>query len=169
MNIVKVYDNFLKEEDHQRICEVMLSGTFPWYMNHILEDGIPGMEVDPLDNLEFTHFFFHNYYEPSSYIGLISPLIEKINPKALVRIRAALMVKRDRIEADAYHVDVNNYNCKTAIYYLNTNNGYTKFESGQKIDSIANRFIVFDSNLRHTGSLTTDSKYRALINFNYFE
>lgn len=166
---IKVYDNFLEEKDYNKISTLMLSSEFPWYMNEILEDGVEGMNVNPLDNLEFTHFFFYNYLQQSSYIPLIYPLIEKIDPKALVRIRAALMVKRDKIEADAYHVDVDGYNCTTAIYYLNTNNGYTKFEDGSKVESIANRFVEFDSNMRHTGSLTTDSKYRALINFNYFK
>ena len=56
----------------------------------------------------------------------------------------------------------------TAIYYLNTNNGFTKFENGDKVNSVANRIVIFDSNLKHTGTSCTDSYARLLINFNYF-
>ena len=56
----------------------------------------------------------------------------------------------------------------TAIYYLNTNNGFTKFENGDKVNSVANRMVIFDSNLKHTGTSCTDAHARMLINFNYY-
>jgi hypothetical protein len=57
---------------------------------------------------------------------------------------------------------------KTAIFYLNTNDGYTIFEKdGEKIDSLENRMLIFDSSERHSGTNCTDQKYRAVINFNF--
>ena len=35
----------------------------------------------------------------------------------------------------------------TSIFYVNTNNGYTKFEDGSIVESVANRMLIFDSNL----------------------
>jgi hypothetical protein len=58
---------------------------------------------------------------------------------------------------------------KTAIYYLNTNNGATRFEDGTEISSVENRFVVFDSDNSHTAVSCTDQKARFLINFNYYE
>ena len=61
------------------------------------------------------------------------------------------------------------YDGKTAIYYVNTNNGYTKFEDGTVVNSVENRCVVFDSSLRHTGTTCTDQKTRVVINFCYVE
>ena len=66
--------------------------------------------------------------------------------------------------------DVNNFDFrgKTAIFYLNTNNGYTLFEDGTKIESVANRLLTFDANLPHTGTSCTDKQFRCVLNINYF-
>ena len=57
----------------------------------------------------------------------------------------------------------------TSIFYINTNDGYTKFEDGTKIESIANRMITFPANINHTGTSCTDEQTRVVINFNYFK
>ena len=56
----------------------------------------------------------------------------------------------------------------TSILYVNTNNGYTKFEDGTIVESVANRLVSFPSNMKHTGTSCTDEKTRVVINFNYF-
>ena len=51
---------------------------------------------------------------------------------------------------------------------MNTNNGYTLFEDGTKVDSIANRMVVFDGNTKHTGSThTDDDRFRFVLNINF--
>ena len=50
---------------------------------------------------------------------------------------------------------------------LNTCNGYTKFKKSGKVKSVANRMVIFDSNLEHQGVTCTDKKRRVVINFNY--
>ena len=71
------------------------------------------------------------------------------------------------------HIDQdikNNKKLKTAIYYVNTNNGYTKFKkNNKKIISEKNKLIIFDNDLEHTGSTCTDDRLRVVINFNYVE
>ena len=57
----------------------------------------------------------------------------------------------------------------TSIFYVNTNNGYTKFEDGTKVESVANRMVTFPTNMKHTGTSCTDEKMRIVINFTYFE
>ena len=57
----------------------------------------------------------------------------------------------------------------TSIFYVNTNNGYTKFEDGTKVESVANRMVTFPSNMKHTGTSCTDERIRVVINFNYFK
>ena len=55
----------------------------------------------------------------------------------------------------------------TSILYINTNNGYTELESGEIIESIANRLVTFPANTRHRTITQTDEQTRILINFNY--
>ena len=57
---------------------------------------------------------------------------------------------------------------KTSIFYVNTNNGYTLFEDGTKVESVANRMLTFPTNMKHTGTSCTDSQTRIVINFNYY-
>ena len=80
------------------------------------------------------------------------------------------------------HVDYPNM--KTAAFYINTNNGYTKFrrewgdwavvngypedpDHERIVESRSNRMVIFDSNLEHSGYTCTDEKVRVLVNFNY--
>ena len=58
-------------------------------------------------------------------------------------------------------------NITLVILYMNTNNGFTKFEDGTVIESVANRFVTFPNHTEHTGTTTSDSDYRLVINFNY--
>ena len=57
----------------------------------------------------------------------------------------------------------------TSIFYVNSNNGYTVFEDGTKVESVANRFVSFPANMKHKGTSCTDEKIRVVINFNYFK
>ena len=69
-------------------------------------------------------------------------------------------------DENSFHSDVDD--CITSIYYINSNNVYTEFEDGTKIESVENRMLVFNSNSKHRGVTSTDTLKRVLINFNYF-
>ena len=98
-----------------------------------------------------------------------------MGPILLWRIKANLLTKTPNIVENEFHVDVFDGELKvreqltTSIFYVNTNNGYTKFEDGTKIESVANRLISFPSNMKHTGTSCTDEKIRIVINFNYLK
>ena len=55
----------------------------------------------------------------------------------------------------------------TAILYINTNDGYTVFEDGTKIDSVANRICIFPYYLKHSGTTCTNANRRIALNINY--
>jgi len=52
------------------------------------------------------------------------------------------------------------------VLYLNTNNGYTLFEDGRQVDSVANRIVFFDATLPHSGVHCTDTEQRIVLNLN---
>lgn len=159
-----VIDNYLPEEIFKPIQGMFFSDQFPWYWNDA-KSNYQEYSCKELDNYQFTHKFYDQYTKCST--GNIDQIIQKLNPNAIVRIKANLNPKTNKIIKYGFHVDTK-IECKTAIYYLNTNNGFTEFISGEKVKSLENRMVIFDSQLKHTGTSCTDQKRRVVLNFNYF-
>ena len=79
-----------------------------------------------------------------------------------------MTLKTPSHEVTGWHKDSTDPALKTSIFYINTNNGYTEFENGVRIESVSNRICVFDSKLIHRGvSHTLPDNYRIVVNFNY--
>jgi hypothetical protein len=165
MSEYKVIDNFLKEKDFEIIKEVMLGPNFGWYLNdYIVQEN---KKSSNLTDYQLTHHFYDNETVNSDFFKFLKPILDIINPTSLIRIKANLLPHTSENVLGGWHKDVK-IKCKTAVFYLNTNNGYTVFkDSGEKIESVANRFVSFDSNMEHSGATCTDAKVRCLINFNY--
>jgi hypothetical protein len=166
-NKIVVINDFLLENEFKKLKQTLTSAFFPWYGGVVLEEfNEKSIPIDKIKNFHFSHLFYEKYEPRSSYYLDIYPLIQKINPSSLIRVKANLEVATEQIIENGYHTD-NDYSCITAVYYVNTNNGYTKFIDGQKVKSLENTFVYFDSNLMHTGSTCSDSPFRIVINFNY--
>lgn len=167
----KVFDNFISKQDSDYILALMSSepnplssDRFPWFFNKTIIDSD---EEDHLDNYQFTHLFYNDNSFWSEFSFILQPLIEKINPKSLIRVKANLQPRVTNHVEGGYHRDLP-FECKTAVYYVNSNDGYTLFKSGEKVESVQNRFVEFDSQTEHTSVKATDQKFRIVINFNYF-
>lgn len=171
---MQVIDNFLKEEDYTSICDGMLSGTFPWFWgwtktrDHDNESGEGGNAH--IHNCQLVHHYYRAHEKNSRHWNLIEPIVDKLEVAAFIRIKANLtMATPHIIETYMHHDYSSNMEHNIAIYYLNTNDGYTKFEStGEIIRSVGNRMVIFDGRERHCGTTHTDQKFRCVINFNYF-
>ena len=175
MSDIQIRDNILPEEELRKLQNVMLldstqnNQTIPWSISNMYESEDEIM-CEKKEAFFWTHTFHDRQRVESKYFEILYPLLDKINPKALVRIRANCNVITDRIIEHGYHTDVlSNPFCKTSIFYLNTNNGYTKFkEDGYKVHSVANRLCTFPCSVSHTSTTATDVTQRIVINFNYF-
>ena len=105
---------------------------------------------------------------------LILGLINVIQPRALIRVKANLNYITEEIHKYDFHTDLGEFKsdtydgATTAVFYLNDNNGYTEFEDGTKIDSVSNRLVRFPQNTAHRGTSCTDQPYRVVLNINYF-
>ena len=53
-----------------------------------------------------------------------------------------------------------------ALFSVNTNNGYTLFENGDKIASVENQLVIFDGSIKHCSVAQTDKNLRLNININ---
>jgi len=161
---LKVHDNFLSEKDFLFLESNIIQEYFPWYFNNYKIVN----ESKQIYDFQFTHTLYNNFQIKSDYFNLIEPILEKIKPVALIRIKLNLTTVFKEIINYPFHTDIlTNTNTKTGIFYLNTNNGQTIFENGDKIESIKNRFIEFPSGLKHAATTHTNSKTRIVINFNW--
>ena len=117
------------------------------------------------------YLMIHMFFQPdggsnSEHIDIWNNFMSKVGAKECKRIKANLTFKTPTIEPRPFHIDFSVG--KTAVFYINTNNGYTEFESGVRVSSVDNRVCIFDSNLRHRGTTHTESdQQRIVVNFNY--
>jgi len=183
----KVIDNFLEDKDFQVIKNTLLFNKgFDWYFNNGI---IKNNQQGNLHFFQFTHFLYKgavriSKLEPedkikeikgldtinvgTKFFNICNPILKKLGVKYLVRIKINLNVFSPQLVEGGFHRDYEN-DCKAAVFYVNTNNGYTKFKKNNKIiNSVENRMLMFKANELHTGTNTTDQKCRIVINFSYF-
>ena len=159
---MKVIDDFLPYEVFDNLKELVIGNQdFPWY--HMTS--VSGSESD--DGTYFIHALYGQNVLLSTYFNNFLPLIESINPFALNRIKVNYYPTTDEIKEHDFHVDYN-FSHHGAIFYLNTCNGKTIFESGEVIESVENRLLLFNPSKPHKSTTCTDHKFgRYNINFNF--
>ena len=160
--MIEIYDNFLDDISFKKIEKEIMSSPFLWAW---CENTVTSKE-DHLDNYQMYHMIYNNCEPTSPIYKTLDPLLKKLEVVSILRIKANLNPRTSKIIEHGFHTDMQ-CKCYTGIFYLNTCDGYTVFKNGEKVESVANRYIEFDSNLMHSGTSTTDSKRRVVINFNY--
>jgi hypothetical protein len=164
-NTYKVIDNFMDEDDFKELKNhILYSQQFPWFYNF----GVAYLtDKEELYDFQFVHTFYSPAFGKSTELARLSPLLKKINPSIIHRIKANLGPITPTNMQTGWHTDFDDRVCITAVFYLNTNNGYTIFKNGETVPSVENRFLMFDSRLEHAGVSCTDTNFRSVINFNY--
>lgn len=170
---MKVIDNALPQETFLDIKNNMLKSDFPWYYRSVKVAS--GMKQDNQYNsynkynFQFVHVFYKHFKPRSEYVSLLNPILDILHPASIIRIKANLTTRAPEVFQYNFHQDLQKFSGKTAIFYVNSNDGYTAFENGQKIDSIENRLVIFDSPVYHAGTSCTNRNVRCVINFNFTE
>jgi hypothetical protein len=169
----EIIDNFLDIEDFKELQAVMLGNDFPWFYSNQKTYIDPSLKSEGINkdfNFQFTHFFYRDHSPQSQYWQTLKKFTEKLNPLSYTRVKANLTTRTTEIIEYGYHKDYveDPPGLKTAVFYINTNNGKTIFKDGPVVDSIENRLLVFDSNMIHAGTSSTDQNSRVLININFF-
>ena len=155
----KIIDNFLGKSHLEQIQMIYLSDQMPWCMNRVNDNN--------KNNTYLIHHIHRGHTIVSKFSNPIMPIVDKINPRALLRIKANLYTRSDNLIIHASHTDYE-YEHKAAIFYVNTNNGFTILNDGTNIKSVANRLLMFEAYKEHQSTNCTDERARVNINFNYF-
>ena len=176
---MKIEDNFLDQNLFDEIQTLMMGEDFAWYYSDIID-----FEDDEIDKFMFSCLFYIDKLQvllfpqlapTSNIIEQLTPILEILNPLSIFRIKANLLTRTPNIIKNEFHVDMGGIpeeklkQFTTSIFYVNTNNGWTEFEDGTKVESVANRMVTFPANVKHRGTSCTDEKIRVVINFNYFK
>jgi len=203
MENVTIIDDFLPEHDFKIINKLFLENenpVIPWKLSasdYDAED-TETLGVNLAENMgdqktiftrdsttpspsQLVHMFYlDNGDVMSEHIDVVFPILQKIHPFSIFRIKANLKMKSSDILIDNWHSDLYNpilsihmdekkvSQWTTAVYYVNSNNGYTEFKDGSRCECVGNRLLTFPANMIHRGTSCTDEDVRVIINFNYF-
>ena len=157
---MKIYENFLPKPLFETIRTITMKSDFPYKY----ED----TTADQNDNSHFffCHMIFKNGRPTDWLMPIVYPLMAKVEHSELIRAKVNLYTKTPKPIVTGFHID-GDFDHKVLLYSVNTNNGYTFFENGEKVPSIANQAVIFDGKLKHSSVTQTDENVRVNININY--
>ena len=193
----EVIDNFLPEEEFNELYNLLLLPTekkginaplkgdstkqVPWRYQTAIVGG--GEEKEDWRLFYLTHMAY-NHTQTSPFCQKIWNYVEnRLDVKSLMRMIINMYPNTETLKEHGMHFDYP-FPHTAGILSMNTCDGYTKIESKSKvrggielmkskeryvkIDSVANRMLLFDASNPHTSSTTTNKTVRVNINFNYF-
>jgi len=173
LNKVSIIDNFLAKEEFVALRDPIMTNHFPWFFipfkSHPDEDQLtqPGQLIHMVYT---TNIPYSQFYDPHFF-----PILDALHVSILSRIKINLQIRTSEPYFSPFHLDIMDLEkditalVTTSILYINTNNGYTEFEDGTIVESVANRLVTFPADTKHRGVSQTDEQRRIVINFDYLE
>jgi len=167
--MIEVFDNFLEKDIFEDLERRFCVDYVEWHFNpHVV---FPWDE-DDLNNFQFVNTIYAHGSPQNEHYNSILPIFDKLEIKFPLRSKLNLQTRTPEIVKRSFHADMkdvldDDFPYKTAIYYLNTNDGYTEFETGEMVESVSNRIVIFNGNQMHRGTTCTDQKTRVVLNINY--
>jgi len=171
---VKIIDNFLPEEEFKGLQNSLINNDqFPLYIqNSVAYDS----NIEEWNKNYWNWYATHIVYANDQIVSeeafppiqnLFVPRIKEVHPlRSLMRIKINFYPYTDTVKEHQPHFDYD-FDHYGAIFSLNTCNGFTRLKDGSKIDSVENRFFIFDSSQFHNSSTTSNAQSRYNINFNF--
>ena len=146
---MKVIDDFLGYKEFQRLRSEIMSPVFAWNFVPMSDS----MKEDP-DKFsgQFVHLAYSNCVPRTTFFNSLMPVLSRLDATTLNRIKVNLQPRTEEPVEGMFHSDLGGdmdietrKTWTTSVYYINTNNGYTEFEDGTKVESVENRMVKFSS------------------------
>lgn len=161
---IEVRDDFLPREVFDNLQNLILSEDIPWYWQSSSvngEDGCP----------QYCHVPYCDFTPRSFVWEYTRDAIGFLNPVGIFRVKYNSTPRTPEVIEKPLHYDLTRGDMqpdfKICILYLNDNDGYTHFETGQKVLSRSNRAVIFPSNIKHGGSSCTNADRRVVLNIGF--
>ena len=166
----KVIDNFLNHGDFEKIVNTTNNANYKWVL----------WEKANTKSQEGQFQFAHVYIQRNTIIeslddNVVYLIMKKLTElykktQAVTRARTNLFLKTDNPIGFGYHKDIEDSKThETILYYLEDSNGCTQFKTGEKIESKANRALIFPAHIEHQTLSHTDIIFRKNVNINFRE
>ena len=165
----EIIDDFLPKENFKGLYNLVLSShKFAWFYNQ----SVATTKDKDKSHIYFSHVFYDEsvpYSDHFKELHIVWKALEKNNHKlkGLLRSKANLYPKTPELIIHEMHKDFP-FEHKGGLLSLNTCDGYTLLEDGTKVDSVANRMLIFDASKKHASTTCTNKNARININFNFF-
>jgi len=158
---MEIINNFIKDKTiATTIKNLLMSPTFPYYYRNYVAN-----EKDESDYF-FSHMLYDRNKQHSDYFNQVTmPILGRLNFNYLHRVKVNCYTKKPTEIITGMHTDLSQKH-QVALYSVNTNNGYTLFENGDKAPSVENQLVLFDGSLKHCSVAQTDENIRVNININ---
>ena len=160
-----------------------MGNTFPWYYNESSSFGGDAIVKNGniVDYPQLVHRVYDNEEILSTLFTHVLPIVMKIEHKQIVRIKLNLNFHDEEMEENSYsvpHLDTNENNCLTAIFYMNDSDGdtylfnepegtpFNELTVKKRITPKRNSLLVFPSDTLHSGNTPRKFKRRVVININ---
>ncbi len=162
---MQIIPNFIEDKIIQEDIKNTLTGErgIPYYYNDYIVDG------NDKSDFHFVHFLYENntHSECSAMFDkILSPLIGRLKFNYLIRAKVNLYTRNSEFIQTGMHTDTQTPHM-VGLYSVNTNNGYTLFKDGTKVESIENQMVIFDGLREHCSVAQTDTNIRVNININF--
>jgi len=184
--MIKIVDNFLTESYHKEISDIMSSADFPWYYNSNISIS---NDKKSLCEFGFTHIFWdsENGQREGVYSWFLKSALYQmkdiVNSDVILRSRGDMTMYTNELHEHSPHVDFNFPHFST-VFYVNDSDGDTIFydkraksrteinqfsdlKEIKRVSPKANRLVIFEGDIVHTGSSPNKHKNRIIINSNF--
>ena len=170
----QVIDNFLSSEDFNFISSVAMNKDvdrpLPYYprntVSHPDDSDVQGpWNWMAISLLYGNHRIWHPFFEELEKTLLLNIKKEIYDYRAIIRVKANFYGWTEKVLTHRFHDDFT-FDNVGAILSLNTCDGFTEFEDGEIVNSVANRLLVFNAQDMHRSSTTSTDYGRYNININ---
>jgi len=133
-NIREIKD-FLEEDEYKKLKKTLRLSSFPWFYYN---------ENSFEDKHYFQHTFFDWHEKTSPLFDDIMPVLDKLKPNMITQVKALLFTK-DPDKHITPLIKDRKFNCKTAILFMDENNGKTIIEDSAEISPVDNKIVLFEN------------------------
>jgi hypothetical protein len=178
---IKVIDNFLSEEEFKIIQDLVINNStrddsmqrFGYTIetsvsyNETSENYDPSLEDCLWNWFGCHHVYGNNQAQSVHYYTFAKMFYGRLGVKAPLRAKVNFYPNTPSVFEHGQHMDYP-YHHNAAVFYVNTCDGFTRIGQNTKVDSVANRMLIFNGSNPHNSTTTSNQKGRYVINFNWF-
>lgn len=173
---LKIVNNLLPNEYKNEIQRILLGMHFPWFWCEQTVEKEDGLQQNIF---QLAHLFYVDNQINSAHFGLIEPMLQYIQKETNVKAKNIFRIKANLLPRQIYngedvinaiHMDVDNDNYTSCIYYLHDVDGDINMydKNYNVVDSYSpkeNSLVYFNSRILHGTKPPIQTKRRVCINF----